>query len=259
MKVEFGVTIEGDVVLADVIDNDSWRVWPAGDRRLQLDKQFYRDLTEVTDDALLKLKENYGKVADIVKRFIAPTRCRVVILLGSNVDGAYANAIAAKCHSLGIYTEQRITSAHKTTDTTLDVIAQYEGDNIPTVLVAVAGRSNGLGPVAAGNTTLPVINAPPLTAECVSQDIWSSIRMPSGLGCVTVLGADEAALAAAKTLSLVDDTLFGRILIQQLENFVKVSKWDAKAEEQNTVTMREFEKKMTKTAAAATTGIATSH
>jgi hypothetical protein len=92
---------------------------------------------------------------------------------------------------------------------------------------------------------------------------------------VTVLGADEAALAAAKTLSLVDDTLFGRILIQQLENFVKVSvgwclsandqssiylqKWDAKAEEQNTVTMREFEKKMVKTAATATIETATLH
>jgi hypothetical protein len=90
--------------------------------------RFYRDLTEVTDDALLKLKENYAKVAEIVKRFVVPTRCRVVILLGSNVDGVYANAIAAKCHSLGILTVQRITSAHKTTDTTLDIIAQYEGD-----------------------------------------------------------------------------------------------------------------------------------
>ena len=55
------------------------------------------------------------------------------------------------------------------------------GDGIPTVFVAVAGRSNGLGPVLAGNATWPVINCPPVTADWGAQDVWSSLRMPSGM------------------------------------------------------------------------------
>ena len=54
------------------------------------------------------------------------------------------------------------------------------GDGIPTVFVAVAGRSNGLGPVMSGNTAYPVVNCPPLSADWGSQDIWSSLRLPSG-------------------------------------------------------------------------------
>jgi len=54
------------------------------------------------------------------------------------------------------------------------------GDGRPTIFVAVAGRSNGLGPVVSGNTSFPVINCPPLSADWASQDIWSSLRLPSG-------------------------------------------------------------------------------
>ena len=48
------------------------------------------------------------------------------------------------------------------------------------MFIAVAGRSNGLGPVLSGNSTLPVINCPPLKPEDISQDLWSSLKVPSG-------------------------------------------------------------------------------
>lgn len=57
----------------------------------------------------------------------------------------------------------------------------FTGSGAKVVFVAVAGRSNGLGPVLSGNTTYPVINCPPVKADNVAQDVWSSLNVPSGM------------------------------------------------------------------------------
>lgn len=62
------------------------------------------------------------------------------------------------------------------------------GDGVPTIFVAVAGRSNGLGPVMSGNTVYPVINCPPVTSDWGAQDVWSSLRMPSGKASSVAFG-----------------------------------------------------------------------
>jgi len=64
-KVEFGVSVDGKVILADVIDNDSWRIWPKGDKQLMKDKQVYRNLTgQLNEESKQKLVDNYAWAAD---------------------------------------------------------------------------------------------------------------------------------------------------------------------------------------------------
>ena len=56
-------------MIADVIDNDSWRIWPQGREELMLDKQMYRNLRKRRRGGLDRVKESYERVADIVGTF----------------------------------------------------------------------------------------------------------------------------------------------------------------------------------------------
>jgi len=69
-KIEFGRTADGRLLVADVIDNDSWRIWPGGDKDRMLDKQVYRNMPEVTDERLRDLFEKYATVAEMTRRFV---------------------------------------------------------------------------------------------------------------------------------------------------------------------------------------------
>lgn len=65
LKIEFGRTASNHLLVADVIDNDSWRLWPGGDKHRMLDKQIYRNLKEVTPQDLQVLGDRYALVADL--------------------------------------------------------------------------------------------------------------------------------------------------------------------------------------------------
>ncbi|GAB4112993.1 MAG: phosphoribosylaminoimidazolesuccinocarboxamide synthase [Roseiflexaceae bacterium] len=67
LKIEFGRTVAGDLIVADVIDNDSWRIWPGGDKSRMLDKQVYRNMQEVTEDGLATIRQRYALVADLTE------------------------------------------------------------------------------------------------------------------------------------------------------------------------------------------------
>lgn len=223
MKVEFGVTTKTkEIVLGDVIDNDSWRLWPAGDKRLMRDKQVYRNLKEVTAEAMVEIKKNYAWVAEEAKKFICKPSARVVIFMGSSSDTAHGNKIKDQLKQLGVPCELRVSSAHKGSEETLRILHYYESHNISTVFIAIAGRSNGLGPVLAGNTCYPVINCPPVKADWGSQDVWSSLRLPSGLACTTIIDAQGAALAAAQILGMTDHNIWCKLRGFRLNQTIKL-------------------------------------
>ena len=70
LKIEFGRDTSGRLLVADVIDNDSWRLWPGGDKTRMLDKQVYRNLPaqQITPAALQDVADRYALVADLTRQ-----------------------------------------------------------------------------------------------------------------------------------------------------------------------------------------------
>jgi len=126
----------------------------------------------------------------------------VIILMGSRVDQAHAQKIADALFGFGLESTQRIASAHKVTRHLLDLLAAFEADPRPKVYVTIAGRSNALSGVVDANVTAPVIACPPESAAFGGADIYSSLRMPSGVAPAVVLEPANVALFAAKALGL---------------------------------------------------------
>lgn len=202
-KVEFGLTTEGKLLLADVIDNDSWRVIEDGG---YIDKQLYRDGGELSDVAV-----QYQRVAEITKRFGLPVQ-QIVIWRGSDKDdiGAIAGAIVGICTdvpSRHIKVTTHTRSIHKEPVRGLNELHQLV-QNIPdTVIIACIGRSNCAGPTLSAATTVPVITVP-MSFKDFPEDVWSSLRTPSNVPVMTVLEPSNAALAALNILALRNPLLY---------------------------------------------------
>ncbi|XP_022904909.1 bifunctional phosphoribosylaminoimidazole carboxylase/phosphoribosylaminoimidazole succinocarboxamide synthetase [Onthophagus taurus] len=222
MKIEFGVDEKGEILLADIIDSDSWRLWPSGDKRLMVDKQVYRNLSTVTQSDLDTVKRNFEWISEQLQHLTPINDHLIAILMGSPSDKDFCSKIKTACESLGLNVEMRITSAHKGTEETLKIVRYYESLPLKTIFIAVAGRSNGLGPVVSGNSSQPVINCPPVKTDNVGMDVWSSLNVPSGLGCSTVMYPEAAALNAAQMVGLSNYVVWGKLKVKHFNNYVSL-------------------------------------
>jgi 5-(carboxyamino)imidazole ribonucleotide mutase len=134
---------------------------------------------------------------------------KVVMLMGSKGDLDFCREIARHLKALAIDYEFRVASAHKTPEKVLEILREYEKENV--VYVTVAGRSNALSGFVDANTAKPVIACPPYSEKFGGADIYSSLRVPSGIGCVVTIEPEGAAIAAAKVFALEDKDLAKRV------------------------------------------------
>ncbi|MDP1845118.1 MAG: phosphoribosylaminoimidazolesuccinocarboxamide synthase [Candidatus Moranbacteria bacterium] len=167
MKIEFGLTKDGELVVADVIDNDSWRL--RDPQWKELSKQAFRD-----GEDLETIEPKYQIVADLVQDFPYIPDQALVLWTGSEKDEAPEAPDIP-----GIKVVKKIISGHKKTALCLKELENLERE-FPGggVIVTKVGLSNGLGPVLATHTHWPVISIP-ATAKIFPGDAWSSLRMPS--------------------------------------------------------------------------------
>ena len=208
LKIEFGRLASGEgkgqLVIADVIDNDSWRVWPQGREDLMLDKQLYRNLEVLTPADLDRIRANYEQVADMVARFPL-MRAGMVALI---VDGPeYAGSIEAFSRALGglgLPTVRHIVSVARTPGHVLQLVGQLEATFARMVFVAIGPATSALAPLlqnASANPVLPVDVADPRPGE--------------------------VALRCAKVFALEDTIVFGRVLLTQTNARIEVITADA--------------------------------
>ena len=151
----------------------------------------------------------------------------VVILMGSKADMEHCTKISEACKGYGLDTVLRIASAHKTPEHALSVLNEYEADDRPKVYITVAGRSNALSGFTDGSVSAPVIACPPPSDSFGGADVFSSLRMPSGIAPAVVLEPINAALLAAKIFGVANSEVRERVRVRQKQAAEKIIEDDA--------------------------------
>jgi phosphoribosylaminoimidazole carboxylase/phosphoribosylaminoimidazole-succinocarboxamide synthase len=198
-KVEFGLDAKGTLLLADVIDNDSWRVVESGG---YIDKQVYRDGGSLDDVA-----SKYRRVAEITSRFQVPKQ-RIILWRGSEKDNTepFTKALGDLAPMMEVVT----CSIHKEPVKGAEIVYRMLQEVPDTVIVAFIGRSNGAGPVLSALSVAPVITVP-ASVKDFPDDVWSCLRAPSAVPVMTVLEPSNAVLAALQILSARNPKIYAHI------------------------------------------------
>lgn len=213
LKIEFGRLTAGEgkgqLVVADVIDNDSWRIWPQGREDLMLDKQMYRNLSNVDDEALARVKTAYEHVADLVGSFPVMRPGMAAVIADSPESVERANKVVATLQQLGLPAVRHVASPAKTPGYVLQLVQQLEATFARLFFVAV-GEDDSLRAMLDSASSSPVFD---------------------GNG-----EPERVALECAKLLGLEDTVLYGRTLLMQANARSVVLHADAMLQQQGQMT-----------------------
>lgn len=142
---------------------------------------------------------------------------KVAIVMGSRSDEPVMKNADETLRGLGVETEMRALSAHRTPEALRDWVADVERRGAR-VFIAGAGAAAHLPGVVASLTTRPVIGVPLLAPNAVANGLdalLSIVQMPRGVPVATVAlgeaGAANAGILAAQILATADEELAGRI------------------------------------------------
>ncbi|MGE5637917.1 MAG: AIR carboxylase family protein [Chloroflexota bacterium] len=149
---------------------------------------------------------------------------KTIILMGSERDLDFSKEIAKYLKAFGVSYEFRIASAHKTPEKVLAILRELEEENV--VYITVAGRSNALSGLVDANTIKPVVACPPYSEKYGGVDVFSSLRVPSGIGSVVTIEPESAAIVVAKIFALNDKKLAETIKDYQLSKKKDIEKAD---------------------------------
>ena len=135
----------------------------------------------------------------------------VGIIMGSTSDWETMQHCAQTLEQLGIASERRALSAHRTPHLAIEWCSGAAGRGLK-VIIAAAGGAAHLAGVAAAVTSLPVLGVPMESASLKGMDsLLSMVQMPAGIPVATLAigkpGAINAALFAAAILALGDPAI----------------------------------------------------
>lgn len=137
----------------------------------------------------------------------------VGVVGGSRSDFPVLEKAVEVLDSLGVASELRVVSAHRTPDHLYRYAESAPGRGIR-VIIAGAGGAAHLPGMLASKTILPVIGVPMPTKALDGLDsLLSIVQMPRGIPVATVAigNAENAALLAVEILALGDAELAARL------------------------------------------------
>lgn len=239
-KYEFGLIGNKLILIDEIHTPDSSRFWSAEDYKKdpskveQIDKEFVRNYlmknkidgqypTKLPSKIVKETQKRYNNIFTIItgeklnndidntidkmKNVLVKQKFMkdgfVAIIMGSKSDLPFSKKIKEEIEKYNIFVDMRIVSAHKNGENISEIASEYNNSIEPGAVIAVAGRSNGLGGALSANLNIPVFNCPPFKDKIdMLTNVNSSLMMPSNTPAATVIDPKNAALISLRSLNI---------------------------------------------------------